>query len=67
MRHTIFIDTNILLRHLTHLIGALNDYMKLNIDFPDAIYKQFAIENDLKIATFDKHFIKIKAPIYQFK
>lgn len=47
------------------LIVALKEYKDSNIDFPDTVYKQIALKNNLKIATFDKHFKKIKAPLYE--
>ncbi|OGC57066.1 hypothetical protein A3H26_00125 [candidate division WWE3 bacterium RIFCSPLOWO2_12_FULL_36_10] len=39
---------------------ALDDFAKFNIDFPDCVYKQIALNNNLEILTFDKDFKKIK-------
>ncbi len=40
----------------TYVIQALNDFEKYKVDFPDCIYKQFALRDSLKIASFDRDF-----------
>lgn len=39
---------------------ALLDYKNTRVDFPDCIYKQIVLENDMKLLSFDEEFKKIK-------
>ncbi|KKQ51903.1 MAG: PilT protein domain protein [Candidatus Woesebacteria bacterium GW2011_GWB1_39_10b] len=43
-----------------NLILALRDYKNTRVDFPDCVYKQTVLENDMKLLSFDEEFKKIK-------
>ena len=41
-------------------IKALDEFRKTRVDFPDCVYKQIVIENNMKLLSFDEEFKKIK-------
>ena len=43
-----------------YVIKALVEFGKTKIDFPDCVYKQIVLENDMKFLSFDEEFKKIK-------
>jgi len=43
-----------------YVIKALVEFGKTKVDFPDCVYKQIVLENDMKLLSFDEEFKKIK-------
>ncbi|OGM30063.1 hypothetical protein A2630_02405 [Candidatus Woesebacteria bacterium RIFCSPHIGHO2_01_FULL_44_10] len=42
------------------VLAALDDFVNTKLDFADCVYKQVALENKLKILSFDRDFSKLK-------